>query len=196
MRWWSADEMAHAFGWGDWDRETRTGMYHAFFCERSESPAVVRDFVLEAYPRRSVHVVARGDALKRYRIPLEFLRTMCTPSERRTIAAIMRSLRLHEYDPDEELAAMLAIRRDWPSVLILDGVLDAPEVCQNLAVLLRQPMVFVFVFRGDGAVRAAVEKERGRAPLHVPLTPTDDELQVLIDRDRRASNASAGTSYD
>lgn len=209
-RWWSADEMAHMYGWGDWDRDAPTGMYHAFFCPPDVSSSAVRDFVLEAFPRKSVHVVARMKHMRGYRVfpPISDFEGLSVTQRIRKLrdVATKQPLHMHEYDPDVEIAAMLAMRRDWPSVLVIDGILDGdPEigkdydptgrgVCLHMETMLRQPLTFVLVFRGDGVVRSVVEAEGGRAPRHDPIMPTEEELQAVRDRERRASGARASTS--
>lgn len=209
-RWWSAEEMAHTYGWGDWEREHPTGIYHAFFCAPDDPPSAIRDFVLTAFSGKATHVVARLEQRRGYRVlPTreEFEGLTVTQRLRKLRDATMsQPLRMHEYNPNVELAALLAMRRDWPSVLVIDGVLDGPPVigseyestgrgvCMHMETMLRQPLTFVLVFRGKGAVRSAVLAEGGRAPRHVHVTPTEEELQDMRDRERRDSGARASTS--
>ena len=209
-KWWSADEMAHMYGWGDWDRDSPTGVYHAFFCAPDAPVSAIRDFVLEAFPRKSVHVVARIKQLRGYRVfpPRSDFEGLSAVQRLRKLrdVALAQPLSMHEYDPEVEVAAMLAMRRDWPSVLVMDGVLDGdPEigadydptgrgVCLHMETMLRQPLTFVLVFRGDGVVRSVVEAEGGLAPRHRPVMPGESELQAVRDRERRTSGSRASTS--
>jgi len=176
LRWWAIDDMLHAYGWGNWDRTTQTGVCHVFFCDAADSDAAafaVRDFVREAFPRRTSQVVARDPRVARaYRAGL------IEPVEHRDGVG---------------LATVLSVMQAWPDVLVLDGVLDGAP-CDHVLALVRQPLTFVFVFRGPGPVRAAVEADAGRAPRHVPRLPDETELEELRGGARRASGAAAGPS--
>lgn len=158
--------------------------YHAFFCDSGESPAAVRDFVLQAYrSARSVHIWARESALVRYRLPVKFMSAMCTDAEKRAMIAYMECVRLHEYAPGRRVPAALTTAE----IVILDDVDDTPE----LRALLLEPPMFVLVFRRHDQLRSAVLRD---ARDFEPHEPSDAELQYLADRDRRESGPMAASS--
>jgi hypothetical protein len=155
--------------------------YHAFFCDSGESPAAVRDFVLQAYREaKTVHIWANAKALVRYRLPVKFMSAMCTDAEKRAMIEYMECVRVHEHSPEKRGVPPALKTGD---IVIMDDVEDTPE----LRDLLRDPdgpPMFVFVFRRHDALRSAVLHD---ARDFEPHEASDAELQYLADRDRRES---------
>jgi hypothetical protein len=159
--------------------------YHAFFCDSGESPAAVRDFVLQAYPKAErVHIWADAKALVRYRLPVKFMSAMCTDAEKRAMIEYMECVRVHEHSPDKRKVPAALKTGD---IVILDDVEDTPEL-RDLLTGEESPPMFVFVFRRHDALRSAVMRD---ARDFEPHDPSDAEVQYLADRDRRESGRMA-----
>lgn len=166
--------------------------YHAFFCDSGESPAAVRDFILQAYPKAErVHIWANAKALVRYRLPVKFMSAMCTDAEKRAMIEYMECVRVHEHSPEKRKVPAALKTGD---IVILDDVEDTPELRDLLKGAEGPPMI-VFVFRRHDALRSAVMRD-GRDL--EPHDPSDAEVQYLADRDRRESGRMATSSgrYD
>jgi hypothetical protein len=159
--------------------------YHAFFCDSGETPAAVRDFVLQAYPgAERVHIWANANALVRYRLPVKFMSSMCTDAEKRAMIEYMECVRVHEHSPDKRKVPPALRTGD---IVILDDVEDTPEL-RDLFRGPEGPPMFVFVFRRHDALRSEVVRD---ARDFEPHEPSEAELQYLADRDRRESGRMA-----
>ena len=162
--------------------------YHAFFCDSGESPAAVRDFVLQAYPgAERVHIWADAKALVRYRLPVKFMSAMCTDAEKRAMIEYMACVRVHEHSPDKRNVPAALATGD---IVILDDVEDTPEL-RDLFKGPSGPPMLVFVFRRHDSLRSAVARDAGDFEPH---EPSDAEVQYLADRDRRESGRTATCS--
>lgn len=166
------------------DGRTRK-QYHAFFCDSGETPAAVRDFVLQAYPKAErVHIWADAKALVRYRLPVKFMSAMCTDAEKRAMIEYMECVRVHEHSPEKRRVPPALNTGD---IVILDDVEDTPEL-RDFLKGPDGPSMIVFVFRRHDALRSAILRDARDLEPH---EPSEAELQYLADRERRETGRMA-----
>ena len=202
---WTEDDHAYRWGWGDPMRRNKTPDFDAFISgdDAKVSPeSILRYTDSPEFDGLDVHIIATP---KRH----ELYRKVDKSKFRRRMRIVF------SWGPEYKFVKCMAIKKRWPDVVVLDGVLedklgfgcrmDRLENAEgpiftlfkgpprNVVPMLRQPMRFVFVLHSKSKFRSLVESSVD-APKDEPPEPTDDDYYEHMIRERRESGWETTTS--